>query len=961
MVKIQLENGYLDVKEGTVFPLNYGVADIRDLQSRSGIFSKTITLSGTKNNHNLLNHYYDVNTVAGTFDINALTSCAVIVDGEVLIEDALIQLVSVNKVQKTDAHEESIEYSVLIKDLQADFFSKIDQNELTALDFSEFNHIYNSTNVIASFNNTVTDGYVYPLGLSPDNNYQLIEFKPAIYAKQYWDKIHQAVGFTYDWSTLSDCNFDKLVIPYNGDLQLFDFSDYLVDAENVTNHSFTQPVGVNVTSTSGNLNFWTENQDLQGLFNPTTGQYDVPFYVNAGQAIYASVDLTMELKLVNGTGSTAYLVDLFSIGNTEYNYRIQVQIYKNGVFHTASPYNASPFNGADYTRGLGSLPNGTTSLGTETRSFIIPCSNLLPTDILTYRVKLWVEETSNLRWKASNSVLGTNVQIDLALDTDIKTKMLPSADILESGATVQMNDFVPKQIKQKDFIKSICQMFNLYPEPSVDNPNEIVYQHRDDYYDSGIAKDWTYKLAKDEEQILQFLPEVTAKKLILSYKDDKDEPNQVYKDSLNETYGQVEYTFDNEYIRGTQRKDLIFSPTPMTNTVFDAIVPMMAMGAPKVNLRILQHNGQGTCSPYNIYDYLSNGTFGVTDYPIVSHFDNHLNPTFDINFGICDYYYYDGITVTNNNLFNLYWRRTIGQINNGKMLTAYFDLQPSDIAVLRLNDKIRIDNSWWHINKVLDYDANSDSLTKVELLSVDEEIDLPNFRIRFPFNYTNPKPIKGIIRDIISRANVNLSPESTTVTGFGNVIPQGIKGRVDGEYKTVDRDGLWVDLINGYTTDELNGNFANTDLTFDGNRSHDTNGFDLNISTDGGNNAESNILLSTTSANWQFGSKGVLVSSDGTFIKGAKVNSYISANGTITLNNANYLVNCTDNTFTVNLPTAVGIQGREYVIKNSGSGVITVDPNGIETIDRNTTVTLIQYESITVVSNGSNWIITAKV
>jgi hypothetical protein len=788
MVKIQLATGYLDVKEGTVFPLNFGVADIRDLQSRSGIFSKTITLSGTKNNHNLLNHYYDVNTVAGTFDINALTTCAVIVDGEVLIEDALIQLISVNKVQKTDAHEESIEYSVLIKDLQADFFSKIDQNELTALDFSEFNHTYSSTNVVDSFTHTVTDGYVYPLGLSPDNNYQLIEFKPAIYAKQYWDKIHQAVGFTYDWSTLSDCNFDKLVIPYNGDLQLFDFSSYLVDADYLDTITYTQPVGTHVDSTSGNLTTWTENQDLSGLFNPVTGVYDVPFYVNAGQSVNVSVDLIMDLELVNGTGSDAWLVDMLSLpGTKRYNYRVQVLMYKNGSLHAASPY---PFT-ADYSRDEGILPNGNTSLGTETRSYVIPCSNLLPTDTLTFRVKVSADPTSSIRWKDANSTGGADVQIDIDLITDLRVKILPSSDILEFGATVEMNDFVPKQIKQKDFIKSICQMFNLYPEPSVDNPNEIVYQHRDDYYDSGAVKDWTYKLAKDRDQNLQFLPEVTAKKLILSYKDDKDEPNQVYKDSLNETYGQVEYTFDNEYIRGTQRKDLIFSPTPMTDTIFGAVVPMMSMGAPKVNLRILQHNGIGNCSPYNIYDYLSTGTFAYQDYPIISHFDDHFNPTFDINFGICDYYYYDGITVTNNNLFNLYWRRTIGQINNGKMLTAYFDLLPSDIAVLRLNDKIRIDNSWWHINRVVDYDANSDSLTKVELISVDEEIDLPNFRIRFPNPFVNKKPIQSIINQIQNLVNINLSPESTTVTGFGNVIPQGIRGRVDGEYRTVDQNGIY--------------------------------------------------------------------------------------------------------------------------------------------------------------------------
>jgi len=294
------------------------------------------------------------------------------------------------------------------------------------------------------------------------------------------------------------------------------------------------------------------------------------------------------------------------------------------------------------------------------------------------------------------------------------------------------------------------------------------------------------------------------------------------------------------------------------------------------------------------------------------------------------------------------------------MLTAYFDLNEGDIRDLELNDKIRIDNSWWNINKVIDYDANSDALTKVELMSVDSELDFATFINKPLIPLTPParkKPLFESLRSVIERRNVNMSPESVVVKGIGNVVNEGLKGYVEGEYKIVSEDGVWVDSINGYTVEALNENFANADLTFDGNRTHDTNGFDLNISTDGGVNAESNILLSTTSANWQFGTKGVLVNSDGTFIKGAQVNSYISANGTITLNDANYLVNCTANTFTVNLPTAVGIQGREYVVKNSGTGVITIDPNGTETIDGNTTITLIQYESVTLVSNGANWII----
>ncbi len=40
-LKIQLVDtieGYLDVKEGTNFPINMGIADIRDISKRTGLF-----------------------------------------------------------------------------------------------------------------------------------------------------------------------------------------------------------------------------------------------------------------------------------------------------------------------------------------------------------------------------------------------------------------------------------------------------------------------------------------------------------------------------------------------------------------------------------------------------------------------------------------------------------------------------------------------------------------------------------------------------------------------------------------------------------------------------------------------------------------------------------------------------------------------------------------------------------
>lgn len=66
--------------------------------------------------------------------------------------------------------------------------------------------------------------------------------------------------------------------------------------------------------------------------------------------------------------------------------------------------------------------------------------------------------------------------------------------------------------------------------------------------------------------------------------------------------------------------------------------------------------------------------------------------------------------------------------------------------------------------------------------------------------------------------------------------------------------------------------------------------------------------------------------------------------------------------FTVNLPTAVGKVGVEITIKNTSASTntITVDGNGSETIDASATFAMsTARQSITVRSDGSNWMIVA--
>jgi hypothetical protein len=644
------------------------------------------------------------------------------------------------------------------------------------------------------------------------------ELKPAIYAKQYFDRIFSTAGFTYDWVGLSASHFDKLIIPYNGDVNDFDYNDYLVEASNTWTTSYVQPSGLNV-SFSEPITGWSEITDVQSLFTPLTGEYSTPFTSNpsSGQHYQWKVSMAGNLILDNNYSQTAVLAPLVG-GSAAFNrYRVFINVNVNGfgngaiysepITITYTPGTPLPigntviqslsttlefgafFNTAVGTPVINASDIQILSIGVE----VIPCLDAAGT-IPSNLINLWVGSTSGY------------AQVDVILDlSSINLQVLPSTNIQVTGGIQEVNDFIPLKIKQSDFVKSIFQMYNLYAEVDTDQPNKLTLRHRDEFYDSGAEKDWTYKLNKDKEQNLMFLPDVTNKKLKLTYKEDTDSANMVYTQMTDEIYGQIEYTFDNEYVKDTDTKELIFSPTPVTQTPFGAIVPMINGQSPSMNIRICYDGGQQSCNQWNLIAYGSTGLYGIQEYPAIGHFNNPLNPTFDINFGMCDYYYYSPQSLTANNLYNLYWRRTVNQINVGKMLTAYFDLDEGDIQTLKLNDKIRIDNSWWNINNVADYNANNYAPTKVELISVDSDINLAPFKVK-PGTTVGGNVIREAVEKVLRSAtttnNTVLNGADVIIRGEGNAALPNVRGMIIGDGQTLDQDGIVTPRINGILTED---------------------------------------------------------------------------------------------------------------------------------------------------------------
>jgi len=142
-------------------------------------------------------------------------------------------------------------------------------------------------------------------------------------------------------------------------------------------------------------------------------------------------------------------------------------------------------------------------------------------------------------------------------------------------------------------------------------------------------------------------------------------------------------------------------------------------------------------------------------------------------------------------------------------LTAYFYLRETDIQYMELNDKIRIDNSWWSINKIIDYNANDSTPTKVELISLETEIDLPPFfgGTITPVGPGNGTQIQSIMNTYRSTTNVTTNNNDSIILGSGNVVGDGLRALVVGDGLSIENDGIAT--TNLTVTQTINGRPAN--------------------------------------------------------------------------------------------------------------------------------------------------------
>lgn len=723
MTQINLySSGTIECYEDVSMSLNYNIADIRNPDKRDSSYSKTITIPGTKNNNKIFQHYFEVD-IYGGFNPNVKAQCSLTVDTLPILEGHM-QLLKINKDGK-----EGIEYEIALFGQYTNIFALLGTHELTELDFSAYDHTFGYAAITNSWTSPIGYGYVYPLidyGFMPMTNiWKATHFSPALYLKEYIDKIFSYAGFTYTSDFFTSNFFRRLIIPFNSDHWK------LTDSEiQSRKYRVAQTANVSFNTLSYIPNGWRLPFDNDS----TNGNYD-----NGNN------------YTPTGTATTGYEFVAPAIGS--YSFTLSQQFHAK--YSIVSAGNVVQFNNMHVFIEIMKIDAATlqeTILGSNTATVFTggtlvndQLSNTVILSATSTNVVLAAGDKVYMRMRTINALFynQTDNNFTTADYANIVTRSTSNSfafnDVYQSqyieGQPTAMNQAIPEKVKMADLLTSTIKAFNLFVDVDAANPKNLIIEPRDDFYSSGTTVDWTHKV--DLSKITEVIPmgALDAREYLFTHDEDSDYWNKDYSNKFKENYGERLIKVNNEFLVDRKEIRTIFAPTPLVQMGnSDIVIPQIiekagvqSTAARKSKIRLLYWDGLNS-SPFSnwILQYGAGLSEVQASVPYAGHLDDPFNPTLDLNFGIPRQVYYKGTTntgdvnYTNNNLFNKYWKKYIDEITNidSKIVVMWLHLTIKDIMSFSFRDKYFIDGHLFRLNKIIDFDPTATGPFKCEFINI---------------------------------------------------------------------------------------------------------------------------------------------------------------------------------------------------------------------------------------------------
>ncbi len=797
MQQLVVANTILELGKTISVPLVFKISDVRDISKRSASRSQTIKIPGTEKNNQFFGGIYDFNSDFTVFNPNLKTPCSFSIDGEEFIR-GFMQLKEVLVDEKGD-----ISYDIVIYDSVADFWTKLGKKTIAQIDFTDLNHVYRKDDIVASWIHDWEDGYYYAMLFNTQFLIKTTDFKPAIFEKYLLDRIITDAGLTWSGNLKTNADFEQDLIQSEIGTPSLDpliAATKTFRAEKTANETIDVNNNAQMFISTGDLPFAYDDE----VTPPNDDSNNIWDTVNVMTAningmyklTYSDIDIQIETDYTPTIFIAAAQPDSAFI-----RFRLRAiirdgggNIQENIVTSVAGVQIVLPQGVAGVQ--LFEINNLTIFGGTLTSP--------------TSGNQIHLEAGWSITWSIDISTFTLNFPKSIVDET--RSIVLPGCDTqseflvyaYDDNVPLIFSDFLSTKFEQKQVILDVIARYNCFVYVNPEDENDIVFNIRDEFYAIGAVVDYTEKKDYNSRDKIKFIAELQSEEMLLSYTKGEDETNKEYTAAIadDNIYGQFEFNFSNEFVKGTKKITSPFSPTPLVahGGVAGIVVPAIHSRMPIKKMRLLRKGGviQVPFVQWNFSYRDLNGVPTITvfnGYPYAGHYDHPFNPTVDINFGGLPFpsLYYSPNQTTENNHFNRHWRNTMNQIADGDLVISKFNLNPADVYFIKNNPNTRIfvKNTFYYINKIL-FEGNEDlnKLTTIELITVEDTLE---------FGIPAPDPIPGT-GDVANFFVFDPSPSSpdnrnegdnnsNRFSGSGNIIGQGSeKNEITGDGNFIDQN-----------------------------------------------------------------------------------------------------------------------------------------------------------------------------
>lgn len=675
----------------------YSVADVTDIERRNTSYSKTITLPSTSKNQGLFgnifdisvsNDYYEMDVNIGANFNPAKQAKAQIFLDNVKIFDGVIRMMKINNLGG------DIIYEVNMFGRLRDILHSLGDATLADLNFDDYDHVWNRSNIEASWARTDyvegAQNYVYPLvdyGISTDSiTYPIRNFKPAVFVSEILKRIFSTAGFQITADIFDSFYFRKLIL-VTAEKSITRESTTLLSQnptiyqQDVTNDpTFEHILAFNSVEASG--------------FNISEG--GTKFTWTKAQPLSTGLNLTLKISL---TALQAYTDNVW-----------RVSVLKNGI------------EVLDDARNVSFIQAGQLFVWDVS---IVGGIDLVQGDYFQIQLSGEVQGGGGF-----NVNLETEVVVQPFGNFKIGNTV-PVAVELEEGDTMKIQYTLPKSMKQRDFLKSIISMYNLYITQDRLRTNVLEIIPYNQFYKTfkNEALDWSDKLDVSQDVSITPLSELTAKEYRLTFENDSDYWSESYRTKFNKAYGESRNEVPNDFILDTKTIKVIFSPPVMREQVAGQVMIHLykvenGVKVPDNFKPRIAFFLPGVPSPTWNIGY-STGNIPYTTYPYAGHLDNPVEPTNDVLFAAPEEVYFSiGVYPQNTNLYTQYYKGLIDAIGdrNSRLLEGYFYLTPTDIMNLDFRNIVKVGNHYFQLQKVDKYNPIANGLSYVSLFKILRDI-----------------------------------------------------------------------------------------------------------------------------------------------------------------------------------------------------------------------------------------------